>query len=94
MTLNSHNWGVDPVKFITDSGLASMYELTSISYEPEGEHRPFAATVEGKKYPFYGTQFHPEGTISNFNDDSGINHSWLSIQLNRHFADKFVSLAR
>jgi hypothetical protein len=55
MTLNSHNWGVDPVKFITDAGLASMYKLTSISYEPEGEHRPFAATVEGKKYPFFGT---------------------------------------
>ena len=55
MTLNSHNWGVDPIKFITDPGLASMYRLTSISYEPEGEHKPFAATVEGKKYPFFGT---------------------------------------
>jgi hypothetical protein len=55
MTYNSHNWGVDPVKFITDDGLFSMYEVTSISYEPEGEHRPFAASVEGKKYPFFGT---------------------------------------
>ena len=55
MTLNSHNWGVDPVKFITDQGLARMYRLTSISYEPEGDHKPFAATVEGKKYPFFGT---------------------------------------
>ena len=79
MTLNSHNWGVDPVKFITDDGLASMYKLTSISYEPEGEHRPFAATVEGNKYPFFGTQFHPEKTITMFQDNSGINHSWESI---------------
>ena len=55
MTLNSHGWSVDPAKFITDDGLASMYTLTSISYEPYGDHRPFAATVEGKKYPFFGT---------------------------------------
>lgn len=55
LTYNSHKWGVDPVKFITDDGLASMYRLTSISYEPEGEHKPFAASVEGKKYPFFGT---------------------------------------
>jgi gamma-glutamyl hydrolase len=79
MTLNSHNDGIDPVKFITDDGLASMYKLTSISYEPEGEHRPFTASVEGKKYPFFGTQFHPEKTMAIFYDNSGINHSWESI---------------
>jgi len=55
MTLNSHSFGIDPVKFITDPGLSAMYKLTSISYEPEGEHRPFTASVEGKKYPFFGT---------------------------------------
>lgn len=55
MTLNSHNWGVDPQKFVTDEGLASSYKLTSISFEPEGEKRPFAASVEHLKYPFFGT---------------------------------------
>ena len=55
MTLNSHSFGIDPVKFITDKGLASMYKLTSISYEPEGDKRPFTASVEGKKYPFFAT---------------------------------------
>ena len=94
MTLNSHSFGIDPVKFITDKGLASMYKLTSISYEPEGDKRPFTASVEGKKYPFFATQFHPEKTTTMFLDDAGINHSWESIQMNRYFADKFVSLAR
>lgn len=74
MTLNSHSWGVDPTKYMTDLGLASMYELTSTSYEPEGEHLAFAASVEGRCstssrdsfpcYPFFGTQFHPEKTMT------------------------------
>jgi len=29
-----------------------------------------------------------------FNDDTGINHSWESIRLNRYFTDKFMSYAR
>lgn len=29
-----------------------------------------------------------------YNDDIGVNHSWLSIELNRHLADYFVYLAR
>jgi len=29
-----------------------------------------------------------------FNDNSGVNHTWSSIKLNRYFGDKFVTLAR
>ena len=79
LTLNSHSYGVDPNKFTTDAGLASMYKLTSVSYEPDGKKRPFAATVEGKNYPFYGTAFHPEKALDMFVDNAGINHSWESI---------------
>jgi len=58
MTWNGHNWAVNPAKFDTDPGLKEMFEVTSISYMPDG--RPFVATVESRKYPFFGTQFHPE----------------------------------
>jgi len=71
-----------------------MYKLTSISYEPAGEKRAFTATAEGINYPFFATAFHPEKTLSMFVDNAGINHSWESIQLNRYFADKFITLAR
>ena len=71
-----------------------MYKLTSISYEPAGKQRPFAATVEAFNYPFYGVAFHPEKTMTMFLDNAGINHSWESIQLNRYFADKFITEAR
>jgi hypothetical protein len=54
MTLNSHNWGVDPNFFTTDAGLKSFYRLTSISYLPS-DGRPFTATMEAINYPFTGT---------------------------------------
>jgi len=79
LALNSHSYGVDPLKFVTDKGIASMYKLTSVSYEPAGEKRPFAATIEGINYPFYGTAFHPEKTMAMYVDNAGINHSWESI---------------
>jgi len=53
------------------------------------DHRPFVVAFEGRKYPFYGTLFHPEQALY-----GGGNHEWKSILLNRHFADFFVALAR
>ena len=93
MTLNSHDYSVDPNLFTTDASLAAFYKLTSISYTPL-EGKPFGATMEAYNYPFFGTQFHPEKTMDMFNDDTGINHTWESITLNRYFSDKFLSYAR
>ena len=97
MTLNSHNWGVDPESFTNDAGLASFYRLTSVSYEPgntPADARPFGATMEAFNYPFTGTQFHPEKVLFMYGDNNGVNHSWESITLNRYFADNFVKMAR
>ena len=79
MLLNSHTWGVDPLLFETDAKLKSMFQVTSISYEPEGKKRAFTATMESEKYPFFGTQFHPEKVAFMFNNDSGVNHTWKSL---------------
>jgi len=53
ITWNGHNWGVDPEKFVTDDGLREIFEVTSISYMPDG--RPFVASIESSKYPIFGT---------------------------------------
>lgn len=89
---NAHHWGLNPDKFNTDKGLSSIYHHTAISYMPDG--RPFVAAVESDNYPFFGTQFHPEKTTRVFKEDLEVDHSWLSIGLNRHFGDYFVHLAR
>lgn len=64
--------------FETDGTLSQIFTPTSVSYTPDEEHIPFVASMESEKYPFYGTQFHPEKTITMFNDNSGVNHSLLS----------------
>ena len=50
--------------------------------------------MESSKYPFQGMQFHPAKQIYEFGDDTGYNHSWNSILLNRYFADTWIKEAR
>lgn len=92
ITYNSHHWSVDPEVFETDEKLRDMFTVTAISYMPDG--RPITASIESDKYPFYGTQFHPEKSSMVWLDDSDIDHTWLAIKLNSIFNDKFVQLAR
>jgi len=68
MTYNSHHWGVDPQMFETDKGLKDIFEVTSVSYLPD-DGRAFVASIESHKYPFFGTQFHPEKTTQIFLDN-------------------------
>ena len=53
ITFNGHHWGMNPSKFQTDRKLMDMFHLTSISYMPDG--RPFVASVESERYPFFLT---------------------------------------
>ena len=96
VTYNSHHWSLNPGKFATDKGLATWFKPTSLSWMPDG--RPFVASMETTgemaRYPFYGTQFHPEKAARIFSDQQAVNHSWVSVQLNNHFADFFVKECR
>lgn len=50
------------------------------------------SSTESVKYPFYTVQFHPEESMWSFYYDN-IPHSPDSIELTKHFAEKFVSEA-
>lgn len=50
--------------------------------------------MEAYNYPFYGVQFHPEKPQSNFDPSTNTDHSELSDDYNRYFADFFVDKAR
>ncbi len=91
-TYNSHTWSMNPDKFQTDYALMNMFNLTAISYMPDG--RPIVASIESERYPFFGTQFHPEKSSRLFREDLNIDHSWLAIKMNRHFMDYFVYQTR
>lgn len=48
----------------------------------------------GVKYPFYGTQFHPEKNLFEWTRKEPINHSFLAIKAAQSFANFFVNEAR
>lgn len=83
---------MSPDTFKNDNGLSSFWDVTSESYMPDG--RPFVASIESKKYPISATQFHPEKPSELWTDNKGIDHSWLSIELQEVFSKEFVSMAR
>jgi anthranilate/para-aminobenzoate synthase component II len=90
---NYHSWGISPQTFLEDEGLSAMFYPTSISYSTD-TNKPFIASMESARYPFSGVQFHPEKPVGKFVEGEGTNHSWVSVQLNRYFADHFVNKAR
>jgi anthranilate/para-aminobenzoate synthase component II len=55
---------------------------------PDG--RQFVSSIESPNYPFYAVMFHPEKVLAMMHNIKGLNHSWMSIELNRYFADFFV----
>lgn len=70
-----------------------MFYPTSISYTTD-TFEPFVASMESMSYPFYAVQFHPEKPVGKFTQGEGTEHSWVSFELNRYFADKLIHLAR
>jgi imidazoleglycerol phosphate synthase glutamine amidotransferase subunit HisH len=57
-TLNNHMLGVSPWKFKRSLALNSLYKIVSWNYDRKG--KKFVSTIEGRRYPFYGVQWHPE----------------------------------
>lgn len=57
----NHNWAVSLETYNTNSYLKNFWNLVSTATSPQNER--FVASVEAKKYPFYGVQFHPEKNL-------------------------------
>ena len=92
MTANYHSFAISPELFEQDQGLRYFWDVTSISYMPDG--RAFVASIEAKDYPFFATQFHPEKPNSIFFDNVGLNHSWESIQTLQGFSKLMLRMSR
>ena len=57
-TLNNHRMGISPTKFKKHKNINNFYKIISTSIDRNGH--TFVSTIEGKYYPFYGVQWHPE----------------------------------
>jgi gamma-glutamyl-gamma-aminobutyrate hydrolase PuuD len=65
-TLNNHKMGLTPLKFKKHKALDGFFKIVSIS--KDRKNRKFVSTIEGRHYPFYGVQWHPERDYVSMNE--------------------------
>ena len=55
---NNHDYGISPADFMANSYLPYFYNILATSVDENGKE--YVAAIEGKQYPVYGVQWHPE----------------------------------
>uniref|UniRef100_A0A7N6ANI9 folate gamma-glutamyl hydrolase n=1 Tax=Anabas testudineus TaxID=64144 RepID=A0A7N6ANI9_ANATE len=92
LTGNFHRYGITVKTFQENEKLHSFFSMLSTNVAENGAH--FVSTIEGKSYPFYGVQWHPE--VNRFQWDRKLNfpHSRHAVQLSSLLAEFFVNEGR
>jgi gamma-glutamyl hydrolase len=57
-TLQYHEYGISPSIFLSNPGLRQWFHVLATAIDDKGKE--FVTAVEGKHYPLYGVQSHPE----------------------------------
>jgi len=92
VTYNNHVHGITPKHFNNIPKLVDFYHVLSTNEDKKGS--PFVSTIEAKKYPFFGVQWHPEKIQFEWKAKTEIDHGADSVELNSWTARFFVSQAR
>ncbi|XP_069555464.1 gamma-glutamyl hydrolase [Brachyistius frenatus] len=92
LTGNFHHYGVTVKAFQENDKLQSFFSLLSTNVAENGTH--FVSTLEGKRYPFYGVQWHPEVNRFQWNRKLNFPHSPHAVQLSSLLAQFFVNEGR
>lgn len=90
VTMNYHHWGVGEHRFRNNAKLNAFYDILSVNNDISGS--TFVSTMQGKHYPIYGLQWHPEKNA--FEWSGHINHSPDAIAAMQYMADFTVGEAR
>lgn len=93
ITMNAHHSGVTPQAAKNNAQYDDFYSVLSTNKGRQG--REFVSTIESKKYPVYGTQYHPEKIPFEWVvEKEPIPHSFDAVVASQYFANFFVSEAR
>jgi gamma-glutamyl hydrolase len=57
-TAQNHDFGISPTDFEANADLRRFYNVLATAVDENG--REYVAAIEGKYYPIYGVQWHPE----------------------------------
>ncbi|KAF6730146.1 Gamma-glutamyl hydrolase [Oryzias melastigma] len=92
LTGNFHHYGLEVQAFQENEKLRSFFTVLSTNVAENEAH--FISTLEGKRYPFYGVQWHPE--VNRFQWDKNLNfpHSSHAVHLSSLLAEFFINEGR
>jgi len=76
-TMNWHHQGVAPSLYETNQNLANFFRILSTNVDRE--NKPFISSMEGINIPFYGTQFHPEWSIFEWDPTAHVSHAQATV---------------
>ncbi|KAK9880828.1 hypothetical protein WA026_013155 [Henosepilachna vigintioctopunctata] len=87
VTYNYHNYCLTD-NTIHRNNLQDEWKL--VTRNKDDEDIEFISTMEHKKYPFYGLQFHPEKSRFEFKETLDIKHNFNSTLVSQYFANFFI----
>ncbi|XP_046853312.1 gamma-glutamyl hydrolase-like [Xenia sp. Carnegie-2017] len=91
-TINMHRYSVLVSKFKKSKKMKNIFRTLSTNNDRDGKE--FVSTMEGVKYPFYGSQWHPEKNSFEWTLNENIPHQEMSIKLTQYMSNFFVNEAR
>jgi len=95
ITINSHQYGVDPTSYTNNQFLYNNFSVLATNMDVNGEE--FVSFVEGRSFPIYGSQFHPEKNAFEWDQAWTTDpnaHIPDAVETMQYFADFFVKEAR
>uniref|UniRef100_A0A4W4FIP7 folate gamma-glutamyl hydrolase n=1 Tax=Electrophorus electricus TaxID=8005 RepID=A0A4W4FIP7_ELEEL len=92
LAANFHHFGVTDQMFMRNEKLRSFFSVLSLNKAENGV--VFVSTMEGRKYPFYGVQWHPEVNRFQWNPLYSFPHSRNAERMSSLLAEFFVNEGR
>jgi len=91
-TANYHDFCMRPQNFTADPVLSTFYKMLTIS--PDLEGKTFVSTIESRRYPIFGVQWHPEKNGFEWEVNTTIPHNKNAIQVMQYMANFFTDQVR
>ncbi|XP_051510224.1 gamma-glutamyl hydrolase [Myxocyprinus asiaticus] len=92
LTGNFHHYGVTKETFMGNEKLNGFFSILSTNVAENGA--VFVSSMEGRKYPFYGVQWHPEVNCFQWNPRYNFPHSNNAVHVSSLLAQFFVNEGR
>ncbi|EIE19350.1 class I glutamine amidotransferase-like protein [Coccomyxa subellipsoidea C-169] len=91
IVMENHEFGLPPAHYTLWPKLNDTFDILTTTKDRKGIE--YVSTIEHKRFPFFGTQWHPEKPPFEFSDLT-IPHTHDAISVSQHLSNLFVDFAR